>query len=99
MKVVDLAAAMAPDLPTEIIGIRPGEKLHEVMVTSDDARTTIELPDRYIIEPQFKFWSREHKPWAGAAPVAEGFHYSSDTNPQWLDVNGMNDLLKQYAPA
>ena len=99
MKVVDLAAAMAPDLPTEIIGIRPGEKLHEVMVTSDDARTTIELPDRYIIAPQFKFWSREHKPWTDAAPVAEGFHYSSDTNPQWLDVNGMKDLLKQYAPA
>jgi UDP-N-acetylglucosamine 4,6-dehydratase len=99
MKVVDLAAAMAPDLPIEIIGIRPGEKLHEVMVTSDDARTTIELPDRYIIEPQFKFWSRDHRPWAGGKLVVEGFSYSSDANPQWLDVNGMNDLLKQYAPA
>src|SRR4029450_8679984 len=59
MRMVDLAKAMAPNLPHKIVGIRPGEKLHEVMVTEDDSRSTIELPDRYVIEPTFHWWQRQ----------------------------------------
>ena len=86
LKVVDLARFMAPGMPTRTVGIRPGEKLHEVLITTDDARTTIELPDRYIIEPAFAFWSREHYEKSGARPVAEDFCYASNTNGRWLDL-------------
>jgi UDP-N-acetylglucosamine 4,6-dehydratase len=94
MNVVDLAKAMALDLPTKVIGIRPGEKLHEVMVTSDDARTTLELPDRYVIEPSFNFWARDRSKLPGAKPVAEEFSYTSDSNTQWLDVKQMKETLR-----
>jgi UDP-N-acetylglucosamine 4,6-dehydratase len=95
MKIVDLAATMAPDLPTEVVGIRPGEKLHEIMITVDDARSTFELDDRYVIEPAFATWRRE--PWAdkGARPVAEGFAYASDTNDEWLTPNELNSHLAE----
>jgi UDP-N-acetylglucosamine 4,6-dehydratase/5-epimerase len=94
MKIVDLVKALAPEMPTKVIGIRPGEKLHEVMVTTDDARTTIELPDRYVIEPQFNFWARSRREMPDAKPVAENFSYASDTNREWLDVAGMQALLR-----
>ena len=93
MKIVDLARCMAPDLPLRVIGIRPGEKLHEVLVTADDARTTIELDDRYIVEPAFAFWSREPYVACGARPVADGFRYASDTNNAWLDADSLKRLL------
>jgi UDP-N-acetylglucosamine 4,6-dehydratase len=93
LKVADLARFMAPDVPTRTVGIRPGEKLHEVLITTDDARTTIELPDRYIIEPAFAFWSREHYEKSGARPVAEDFCYASNTNDRWLDQEGFNRCL------
>jgi UDP-N-acetylglucosamine 4,6-dehydratase len=92
MRVADLARAMAPKLPHRIIGIRPGEKLHETMIPEDDARNTIELEDRYIIAPAFQFWSAEHYDTAGARPVAAGFRYASDTNPEWLDAAGLQRL-------
>jgi UDP-N-acetylglucosamine 4,6-dehydratase len=93
LKVVDLARFMAPGLPTHSIGIRPGEKLHEVLITTDDARTTIELPDRYIIEPAFAFWSREHYEKWGARPVGEEFCYASNTNDRWLDEVGFERCM------
>ncbi|MFO1188946.1 MAG: UDP-N-acetylglucosamine 4,6-dehydratase (inverting) [Alphaproteobacteria bacterium] len=89
MRIVDLAKALAPHLPHRIIGIRPGEKLHEVMITEDDARNTIELADRYIIEPAFTFWTREPYSCNGAKPVQEGFRYSSDGNSEWLTARDM----------
>lgn len=95
MKITDLAKAMAPDLPHEIIGIRPGEKLHETMVTEDDARTTLELDDRYIIEPAFAWWSREPYMEQGAVPVKEGFEYVSHTNKHWLDAAELRRLLTE----
>jgi len=95
MKIVDLARCMAPDLPLRVIGIRPGEKLHEVLVTADDARTTIELDDRYIVEPAFAFWSREPYVACGARPVADGFRYASDTNNAWLDTDSLKRLLAE----
>ena len=95
MRMVDLAKAMAPQLPHKIVGIRPGEKLHEVMVTEDDSRSTVELPDRYVIEPQFHWWKRRSFAEDGAARVADGFRYASDTNKQWLDLDGLNKMLRE----
>jgi len=95
MKVVDLTRAMAPDLPHRIVGIRPGEKLHEVLVPEDDARTAVEYPDRYIIQPALSFWRADSHTSSGAKPVAEGFRYSSDSNSEWLDQEGIKALLDE----
>lgn len=91
MKVVDLASAMAPDLPQKVIGIRPGEKLHEVMITEDDARHTIALDDRYVVHPAFA----EHRrgaPLVGEI-VADRFRYASDTNDEWADITALKNML------
>jgi len=95
MKVTDFAAAIAPDLPQEIVGIRPGEKLHETMITPDDARTTLELEDRYIIEPSFAFWSNTHLAGRNARSVPDGFEYASNQNNEWLDAEGLHRLMKE----
>ena len=93
MRMVDLARCLAPDLPHRIIGIRPGEKLHEVMITEDDGRTTKALYDRYVIEPAFGRSERLGL-LPGAKPVPEGFRYASDTNESWLDPDRMHHLLE-----
>lgn len=93
MKVVDLAATMAPQLDTHVIGIRPGEKLHETMITEDDARSTIELKDRFIILPTI--YGEPHSYDAEEHPVAESFCYSSDNNTDWLDEERMRAMLKE----
>lgn len=95
MKVVDLAKAMAPHLPHNVVGIRPGEKLHELMVTADDGRNTLALDDRYIIEPTFPYWDREKWLNRGATPAGEDFSYSSDNNEEWLDPKGLAALLNE----
>jgi UDP-N-acetylglucosamine 4,6-dehydratase len=94
MHMVDLAKALAPDLPQRIVGIRPGEKLHEVMITEDDARNTIELEDRYVIEPSLAFWKRSGVTATGT-PMEDGFHYASDNNPDVLDAVGLKEMLIQ----
>ena len=95
MRIADLARAMAPDLPQKIVGIRPGEKLHEVMITEDDSRQTYELEDRYVIEPAFTFW--KHAPYErlNARPVTDGFRYASDGNDDWLDGERLRSLLAE----
>ncbi len=93
MKITDIAEAMAPGTPHDIVGIRPGEKLHEVMVPVDDGRKTLKLDDRYIIEPAFAFWNREPYQNGGATPVPEEFCYSSDMNDEWLDAKGLQVFL------
>lgn len=95
MKMTDLAEALAPGIKQEIVGIRPGEKLHEVMVTSDDSRNTLQMSDRYIIQPSFAFWNRQSFPETVATPVNEGFCYSSDTNDECLDVSELKALLDE----
>ena len=94
MRVTDMAHAIAPDLPHDIVGIRPGEKLHEVMITEDDARMTVELDDRYVICPPFHAWANGHLRDQGARPVAEGFRYSSDANSEWLDAATLAELMR-----
>jgi UDP-N-acetylglucosamine 4,6-dehydratase len=93
MKVSDMASTLAPGIPHRIVGIRPGEKLHEVLVTVDEARTTVEMEDRYVIEPAFAWWDREKYINNGASPVAEGFSYTSDTNSDWLDPGSLGKLM------
>jgi UDP-N-acetylglucosamine 4,6-dehydratase len=95
MRITDLARAMGPDLPQRVVGIRPGEKLHEVMITEDDSRQTLELGDRYVIEPVFSFWDREPYLDRGACPVPEGFRYSSDTNTQWLEGEDLTRMMTE----
>jgi UDP-N-acetylglucosamine 4,6-dehydratase/5-epimerase len=95
MRITEIAAAMAPDLPTRVIGIRPGEKLHEMMISADDARNTVDLGDRYAIEPAFVEYTRA--PLAGAR-IAEDFSYASDNNDKWLDAAGLNAMLDADRP-
>jgi len=95
MKISDMADAMAPGIPHHTVGIRPGEKLHEVMITLDDARSTLELDDRYIITPQFHFWSDKDYAVNGAKPVEENFAYASDTNDDWLDGETLRRLISE----
>jgi len=94
MKVVDLARAMAPQMRHEVIGVRPGEKLHEVMTTKYDTHTTLDLGDRYVIEPAFASWTRRSFREDGGVPVDEEFVYSSDTNTEWLDNAALAKLLE-----
>ena len=93
MKLVDLAQAIAPDCKIKIIGIRPGEKLHEIMISSDDSRNLYELDDRYIKMPDFPFWKTVLP--QGVKKVEDGFAYTSNNNKQWLDVEGLRELLRQ----
>ena len=95
VKVVDLAAAIAPDMEQKIVGIRPGEKLHEAMITEHDARHTVELDDRYVILPPSSENAPERFAHYGTHFVDEHFNYTSDTNPHWLNVEEVRDWLGQ----
>jgi UDP-N-acetylglucosamine 4,6-dehydratase len=95
MRMLDLAHCLAPELPTRTVGIRPGEKLHEVMITEDDSRLTLELDDRYVIEPAFRWWERESYLARGAKTVRDGFRFASDTNEDWLDEPRLMRLLEE----
>lgn len=93
MNVVDLADAIAPLCSKEYIGIRAGEKLHEVMITEDEARHTLEFDDFFIIEPEFPFWEKgginEGK------PLQTGFRYSSEKNDNWLTKDELKLLIEE----
>jgi UDP-N-acetylglucosamine 4,6-dehydratase/5-epimerase len=91
MNIVDLARAIAPECRLDIIGARPGEKLHETMVPEDDARNTVEYDDCFVIRSQSdpSHWNRN-----GGKPCPEGFRYSSDNNPRWLTVEELQRLVE-----
>ncbi len=93
MKILDLAEAVVPGCKTRNIGIRPGEKLHEVMISKDDSRNLYEIEDRYIKMPDFPFWKVEQP--ENSKLVKEGFEYSSDSNDRWLGVEKLREVLKQ----
>lgn len=82
MRVLDLARAMAPRCNIEIIGIRPGEKLHEVLVSPDEASHALEFPDMFVIQPAHPWWERQN--WSDGRPLSYGDSYSSDQNGSWL---------------
>lgn len=92
MNILDLAKAIAPECTTEIVGIRPGEKLHEAMITEDDARHTLEYADHFVIQPEFPWWSNEHS--NGGKSLEEGFTYVSNVNEKWLTIEELRELVK-----
>ena len=94
VRIVDLAHAMAPNLPHKIIGIRPGEKIHEIMCPADDSHLTIEFSDHYVISPSIKFNSRtndflQNQLEETGTPVARGFEYNSGNNDAFMDINAI----------
>jgi UDP-N-acetylglucosamine 4,6-dehydratase/5-epimerase len=94
MKMVDLAKAIAPNARIEVIGIRPGEKLHEVLISEDEARTTIELDDKYIVQPAEEMWFGQE--WNDKGKKMEdGFRYASNTNPEWLNITEIQKIVEQ----
>lgn len=92
MKITDLAKAVAPEAKINIIGIRPGEKLHELMITHDDARHTVEFDDYYVITPEFTWWGNK---LTGGQKLPESFEYSSETNPKWLTIEQLMDMIEE----
>jgi UDP-N-acetylglucosamine 4,6-dehydratase len=94
MRVIDLARALSPDTPLKCIGIRPGEKLHELMITEDDAGNTVELEDRYVIKPAFAAWHSDSTIDIEGRPVAERFSYASNTNTEWLMEEDFKAMLR-----
>lgn len=99
MKIVDMAKAIAPNLPHQIIGIRPGEKLHEIMCPADDSHLTLEFEDHYVIKPTIHFTTRMdyQKNLLGEVgkPVVQGFEYNSGNNTQWLGSEEFLEMVKR----
>ena len=91
--IIALVNALAPDFPIKVMGIRPGEKLHEVLITEDEARTTLDLGDRYVITPALSFWESSNFADLDPKPVDEGFRYGSNTNTEQLDEDGLKAIL------
>ncbi len=93
MKIVDLAKAVAPEAAIDVIGIRPGEKLHEVLISEEESRTTVELEDMYVVQPAPTSWfGREWE--SKGRKVEEGFRYASDTNSDWLSIEQISEIVK-----
>lgn len=92
MNILDLAKAIAPECDIKIVGIRPGEKLHEMMITADDARHTVEYDGYYVIEPEFYWWSKViTKTMGRSLPV--GFEYISSNNSDWLSIDDLKQII------
>ncbi|MEO2069380.1 MAG: UDP-N-acetylglucosamine 4,6-dehydratase (inverting) [Desulfurobacteriaceae bacterium] len=94
-RVVDLAKAICPECSFKIVGIRPGEKLHEVLITSEEARSAYEYSDHFIIYPQISWWRKGKVKIERGTPLPEGFIYSSDKNPEWLSIEDIHRRLKE----
>ncbi|MDP1905961.1 MAG: UDP-N-acetylglucosamine 4,6-dehydratase (inverting) [Pseudomonadota bacterium] len=97
VRITDLAAAMAPDLATHVVGIRPGEKLHEIMCPSDDSHLTLEFSDHFVIQPSIRFYGLEidycHNGLGEVGDsVPQGFEYNSGSNPHFLDAEGIRQF-------
>ncbi len=92
MRIADLADALAPDARREVIGIRPGEKVHEVLLTEDESRHSREFDDYFVIEPEHPFWTRDRA--SGGRPLPAGFRYSSQDNDAWLSRDEMLEIVR-----
>jgi len=100
IRIVDLATAMAPHLPQNLIGIRPGEKLHEILCPADNSHLTLEFSDHYVMRPTIKFYDRgydylENRLGETGAPVARGFEYNSGTNPVLYSVEQIREFYER----
>jgi UDP-N-acetylglucosamine 4,6-dehydratase len=100
LRLAELVEALAPGMKIDCVGVRPGEKLHEVLITEDEARTTIELQDRYVVEPAIHLYEYKSLAECGHPHVSPGFYYRSDTNSDWMDVATTRTMLRQegYLP-
>jgi UDP-N-acetylglucosamine 4,6-dehydratase len=95
MNVVDLARAIAPKAAVEIIGIRPGEKLHEVLISEDESRHTVEVDKMFVVQPAEAFWFGYSWQKRGKL-LTDGFRYSSDNNAEWLDIEGIKKFIDPF---
>jgi UDP-N-acetylglucosamine 4,6-dehydratase len=98
MRVVDLVAALGQDLACEIVGVRPGEKLHELMITREDSMYTVDIGDHYIIQPAFHWWNTDKLEASTAkhgTKLSEPFEYSSDSNDHWIAISELRTLMEQ----
>ncbi len=92
MRMVDLAQTIAPDADIRIIGIRPGEKLHEVLISEDEARTTVALEDMYVVQPAAALWFGHQWSEIGES-LPDGYHYASNNNNEWLSTNAIKKIV------
>lgn len=92
MKMTDLAEAIAPGAKVNVIGIRPGEKLHEVLISEDESRTTVELEDMYVVQPAAALWFGHYWSELGE-PLQDGYHYASDNNTEWLTLEDIQKMV------
>jgi len=97
-KIVDLANIIAPGAELEVIGIRPGEKLHEALINEDEARSTIELDDMFVVQPTAALWFGHEWQNKGHS-LQDGFRYSSETNPEWLSVDQIHEIVEPFEEA
>jgi len=95
MKMVDLAKAVAPEAEIRLIGIRAGEKLHEVLISEDEARSTVELEDMFVVQPAAALWFGHQWSDKGKA-LPDDYHYASDNNEQWLSVEEIHDIVAPF---
>jgi UDP-N-acetylglucosamine 4,6-dehydratase len=98
MRLVDLARTIAPECRQEIVGIRPGEKLHEVLLTEDEARRALEFDDFFVVQPKPLLPGWTNGRLKGGRPVADDFRYSSDTNDRWLGVEDLSQIVELDEP-
>jgi UDP-N-acetylglucosamine 4,6-dehydratase len=98
MGIMDLARAVAPEKDIEIIGIRPGEKLHEVLISEDEARHTVEMEDMYVVRPAEAIWFGLDWEKVGT-PLPDGFRYASNNNSQWLSVEQIRAMVQPIEEA
>ena len=94
-RIIDLARAIAPHASLEVIGIRPGEKLHEVLIHEDEARSTIEMEDMFVVQPSEAFWFG-HEWQDKGHRLADGFRYASDANSEWLTIEQIQDIVSAF---
>ena len=94
IRIVDLVSAMLPKASMEIVGIRPGEKLHETMISKDEGRMVVRYDDYYIIEPQSTSWRYKSYMDQGGEMMGEGYSYDSELNPNFLDIAEISELIK-----
>jgi len=94
-RIIDLAKAIAPEAQLEFVGIRPGEKLHEMLISEDEARSTVELDDMFVVQPTATLWFG--KEWAKLGrPLPDGYCYASHTNPDWLNLEQIREMVAPF---